>query len=277
MNTVIEETTQLKLTPDTPYTPELRSIFLTLLPPDEEIFSKEPSPSFVRSVEAFGVLQPIGVVPSTVSPGGYEIGFGRRRVKSARKVGMLEIPALVFPEGTPLHILAEIENNQRSTDKTQDLRFISQMVRDGADEKEISNITGMAIPTIRKMLRFTSLVPELQEAFMDGRMALTAAERAVRLPKSSQQELVGVLEQAGKLTEKDVHTANKVSSAAALQSVSSLFDAAPEEVPWYMRVKDDITRALGAIHPAHPRRAEWERKLEELVGEIYADGAKYNA
>jgi ParB/RepB/Spo0J family partition protein len=65
----------------------------------------------VISIRANGLLQPIGVIKAGAR---YRIAFGHRRYKACGLVPLLDVPAMVFPEGTADEEAFKVaENNDR--------------------------------------------------------------------------------------------------------------------------------------------------------------------
>lgn len=99
-------TQQLSLIPEKLVTPKARKVILTELP--EDLMGPEPEPEFIESVRKFGILQPIGLVEGDP----YQVAFGRRRLRAARALELISIPALIYPQGwTPASVLTLIETS----------------------------------------------------------------------------------------------------------------------------------------------------------------------
>ncbi len=98
--------TQLKLLPDKPVAPKFAYVSLSELP--QILPGSYPDKAFIQSVEKFGVLQPIGLIESDQ---GYLVAFGRQRILATRKLGLISIPAQIYPaHWTPGEILTLVEN-----------------------------------------------------------------------------------------------------------------------------------------------------------------------
>jgi ParB/RepB/Spo0J family partition protein len=178
-------TQQLSLIPDKLVTPKARKVVLTELP--EDLMGSEPDPEFVESVRKFGILQPIGLVEDGKT---YQVAFGRRRIRAARAIGLISIPAQIYPQGwTPASVLTLIENKHRKDNLPAQLDAISTL-RLSATSEEICIAVGMTQPELAQAIKMLdALVPELRDAMRDGRIKATTAKQAAKLPIEQQQEL----------------------------------------------------------------------------------------
>jgi ParB family transcriptional regulator, chromosome partitioning protein len=134
-----------------------------------------------------GVLQPIGLVETN---NGYQIGFGRRRIKAARLLGMVAIPANIYPqEYVSPATLTLIENKQRSDNVAAALDAIAQL-RLIATQEEICYATGLTQPELDKAIKLLNgLTHEMQAAVKQGKITSSAAMKATKLPEEQQREL----------------------------------------------------------------------------------------
>ena len=83
-------------------------------------FNDDSLTELTKSIESYGILQPIVVRKSSFS--GYEIIAGERRWRACKKAGLKSIPAIVRDaRDTDTAILALIENIQR-----EDLYFLEE-------------------------------------------------------------------------------------------------------------------------------------------------------
>ena len=166
----------------------------------------QPSPELQESIQDLGVIQPIAVVRRR-GGGGYRVAAGRRRVNACRNLGITEVPALVFPVGTPLRVAASMalaENQHREPNPIDDLHQIEELARNGFVLEQIAADLNIPMNTLRRRMRLASLIPELQEALSERRIALTVAERAALLPVEQQQVALAVLRQTDRLSMNDL-------------------------------------------------------------------------
>ena len=178
-------TEQLSLIPAKLTSPKQRKVVLTLLP--EDLSGPEPDAAFIDSVRNYGFLQPIGLIEDGER---YQVAYGRRRIKTARILGHIAIHSLIFPKGwTPASVLTLAENSHRSDNLAAKLEAIADL-RLTATPEEICTAVGLSLPELNKAIKLLNeLTPELREAMKEGRIKLTTAQKAAKLPVEQQQAL----------------------------------------------------------------------------------------
>jgi ParB/RepB/Spo0J family partition protein len=176
---------QLSLIPEKLTNPKARKVVLTELP--EDLSGPEPEQGFINSIQKYGFLQPIGLVENGEI---YQVAYGRRRIRAARSLGLLSIPALIYPQGwTPASVLTLIENTHRQDNLAAKLEAIDTL-RKSATPEEICTAVGISQPELNKAIKMLNeLAPELIEAMREGRIKTTIAQKAAKLPIEQQQAL----------------------------------------------------------------------------------------
>lgn len=140
-----------------------------------------------HSIRAHGILQPIVVMKT---PEGYELIVGERRLRAAKKVGLMSVPAVVrTASDTEKLELSLIENLQR-----EDLNPIEEAraYRALIDEfmlthDEIARRVGKSRPVISNALRLLDLPAEMQEALINGKMTYSAARALLSVPTDTER------------------------------------------------------------------------------------------
>jgi ParB family chromosome partitioning protein len=126
-----------------------------------------------ESIRDKGVLQPILVRPSTVTPGEYEIVAGERRWRAAQKSGLTAIPALVrqLADDEAFEI-AVIENIQRADlNPIEEARaYASLMGRLKVAQEEVARRVGKSRSHVANTLRLTALPESVQAHLVEGRL-----------------------------------------------------------------------------------------------------------
>jgi ParB/RepB/Spo0J family partition protein len=213
---------QLSLIPEKLASPKQRKVPLDELPMD--LIGAEPEQSFIESIKKFGILQPIGLMENG---DGYQVAFGRRRIKAARALEMLSIPALIYPQGwTPISTLTLIENKQRSDNIAAALDAIAQL-RLIASSEEICAATGITQQELSKAIKLIDgLTPELQSAVKEGRMTSSTAQKAIKLPVNQQQ----LLSQQEAIKPKDVAQYLQVQKSEAQKPVTDALFSEPSKI-----------------------------------------------
>ncbi len=199
-----------------------------------------PGADLVASVRALGVLQPIAVRAGAAN-GGYEVVAGARRVLAARQIDLRSIPALVFPQGTPDHVIAAAtlsENTLRRANPLRELEAIEAMMAAGADETTIARELHIPRQVVQARLRLGRLIPELRTALINGEMGAAVAGLAARLDATRQQALAATLAarrdrgDRATLTASDVRATLRVQRGAHVDALpDAVFTSAATAVP----------------------------------------------
>jgi ParB/RepB/Spo0J family partition protein len=178
-------TEQLSLIPEKLITPKARKVVLTDLP--EDLIGPEPEPEFIESIRKFGFLQPIVLLEHDNI---YQVACGRRRIRAARALGLISIPAQIYPLGwTPASVLTLIENTHRKDNLPAQLDAIATL-RLTATPEEICTAVGMTHQELNQAVKMLdALVPELRDAMKEGRIKTTTAKQAAKLPVEQQRAL----------------------------------------------------------------------------------------
>jgi ParB-like chromosome segregation protein Spo0J len=182
------EQLQLELVPDSPPKFKIRKVVLSCLPPDDSLYCAPPPAGMERSMAVLGLLQAIGVIEQ--ANGLYQICWGRKRVKTARKLGWISIEAKVYEPGTSTQALMTlVENEQRRESLDVQLTAIESL-RLSIPDEEISRLVGINKSQLKQAVALIDgLVPTLREALRQGRMAESTALKAIRLTPEQQEDL----------------------------------------------------------------------------------------
>jgi len=203
------------------------------------VLPADPSPQLLRSVQRYGVVVPITVYRS--KEGGWVVVDGRRRLSAARQAGLSTIPVRILGEGGLLSpALSVALNAVRSNNPAAELEAIQKLTEAGLSEREIFQVTGMPVGTIRRRLKLLKLIPELTKAFRDGKVGPGVAEKAAMLPKATQEELYRIYQKKGRITMADLR---EVQTARRQAEISSLLEGLPE-APEPSPVKQLLYRAI---------------------------------
>lgn len=265
-----------------------------------DLNSPPPSPGFVENLERVGVIYPIAV--RALGDGSYHVIDGARRVLSCRLLakrlspeeqvlkGINPLAAVIFPpECTDTEALTLILNYQRSENIARDFLAIETLFRRGFTEEAIADELSMDLVTIRQRVRLLGLLPELRTAFLECRIRPGIAERLAKLSPERQAQLLPVLEDAGKLTGKDLDALTRVQAQAVVsalpfeafntpgvgeltgeQSTSLVSSQQPEGSGWKKQVLE-VAHALRTTKKSQLTSkllTELAEKLERLTSEI---------
>lgn len=203
-------------TPDTttPPTSTVRDI-----PLDQIQVSKQPREGFdetkmvelVASMNGVGQLQPARVKPRP--DGGFDLVFGERRYRAAKRLGWKTIRTEVV-EGDPapadvLHQqLAEnlFRDNFKAVERARGFRQLMELRNWTA--KQLASSLALSEATVSQSLRLLDLHPDLQAAIDAGRVTAAAGYELAKQPAAEQQD-------AARRASKDCSTRSGTKSKAA--------------------------------------------------------------
>ena len=161
----------------------------------------------VESVQEQGVITPILVRPRNEG-GGFEIISGHNRVEACRRAGIETIPATIrdLDDDTAIILMVDSNLKQREkllpTEKAKAFKMkMEAMKRQGArsdltssqigtklrTDQIIANEAGESRNQVQRYIRLNSLIPALQEAVDDGRLAFNPAVEVSYLDEADQE------------------------------------------------------------------------------------------
>ncbi len=130
-------------------------------------FDPEALDQMARSIEEFGVVQPVVVRPVGTE---YELVAGERRWRAAQQVGLEKIPAIIkHTTETDSLEMALIENLHRSDlNSIEEAHAYQQLLEDFAiTHEELSRRVGKSRTTITNTIRLLQLPPTIQREVVD--------------------------------------------------------------------------------------------------------------
>ena len=133
-------------------------------------FSSESIEELAKSIEKYGIIQPIIV---TKQEGYYEIVAGERRWRAAKKAGLKEIPCIVRESDERKNKeIALIENIQREDlnpiDKARGFR---KLIDDyGMTQQQLADTIGLNRSTVTNTLRLLNLDDRVIELAIEGKL-----------------------------------------------------------------------------------------------------------
>jgi ParB/RepB/Spo0J family partition protein len=221
---------QLALLPEQPL--ELRNDMLPIDVLQDEVVPDAPK-QLVDSIRHFGLLQPLLIRQTNRMvhtedgrelPGiEYALVDGRRRLSACRALAINLIPVLIAETDLAVADVATLATNAlRTANPIAEYDAIDRLIRKGATVKDISGATGMSQQTIKARQRLFSLLPTLLDAFREGKITVSVAEAAAKLPKAIQQDLAVAQFATGKLTMTDIHDARTVRMQQAMGQMEQL-------------------------------------------------------
>jgi ParB family transcriptional regulator, chromosome partitioning protein len=145
-----------------------------------QAFDEDALEELASSMRAHGVLQPIGVLRQGER---YQIVFGERRYRAARRAALPDIPALVYDDlaADDAAILSALENLQRADlDLEEEARQFARLLEvTGLSQRALAANLGKTHNYVSRRLRLLHERPELFAAIRAGRITQRAALGAV--------------------------------------------------------------------------------------------------
>lgn len=221
--------------------PEFQLLGLHLLRGGE---GPAPDPDFVESVAMLGVRVPIEVEETER---GFRVRDGRRRIAAAKAAGLTHLAAMVYPEDRTFRgaVVALALNAQRAANPVAELDAIRELADQDLSIPEIARLTRVPTQTIKKRLRLGALDERIERGLRAGRVPVSVAEEAAKLPQERQAILAATLEEAERLTLADVREAKAARRAEAAAELPLDLFAAPTPAAFDWRA--EAARALGAL------------------------------
>jgi ParB-like chromosome segregation protein Spo0J len=233
-----------------------RKIPLDELP--QELEGPVPDSAFVRSVERFGVQQPITVV---AIKGGYKLLDGRKRVFAAREAGLTSIPAEVnSAEDWRAPELLTLISELRKSNLIAQVQAVEALIAVGGDEKTVQSASGLSKSRVKKLFGLVALEPRLKAGFYSDTIKGGAATACAVLPIEVQVTLGDDFEREGILTPAHVR------KVAEDLKVAELIGEEEIEAP-----KSPNKDASEATDVRKTEAARMGRKMLELIAEIEVD------
>ncbi len=247
----------------------------------------KPSSALKASVAAFGVWEPVLVVPS--GGGRYRLREGRRRVLAAIEARLDKVPAMIVTdlENVGEAVVALSAHTLRGDNAPWELRQIETLFKSGSSESMIARAVGMPVGTLRRRMKLLGLLPDLRGAFEANRFGLGVAEALAKLPAEAQRKLLALLAEKGKLTAGDVRESRQVDRQGGtddldlddLELDDDLTDFGDNVLPRpkpTQRLPDDVASILEKLVVLSSEKA-LSRLPKDLRGEILLLAAEAHA
>ena len=173
-----------------------------------KVIDNDEMESLVESIKTQGVLTPIVVRPT--SDGAYEIVSGHRRVFACRKLGIIEVPAVVRALTREEAIVVMADSNlhrdgllpsekafayKMKLDAIKRQGERTDLTSDHRGQKSLTSVERIALESdesksqVQRYIALTNLIPEFLQMADEGKMALTPAVEISRLHNESQKML----------------------------------------------------------------------------------------
>lgn len=139
-----------------------------------------------ENIRVRGVLSPVLARPQ--APGRFELVFGARRYRAARLAGLSAIPAMVrqMDDNEALETML-IENAKRDdVHPLEEADALDELRSRGYTQERLAEKLGRDAGYVRRRLRLSSLVDEVREMLLAGRLFVGHAELLAGLAESLQ-------------------------------------------------------------------------------------------
>lgn len=154
-------------------------------------FNEETIEELSQSITVYGIIQPLTVRKSGESR--YELVAGERRLRAAKKIGLLEVPVIVIDiTDKDSAAIALLENLQR-----EDLNFLEEaiaylnLIQDHSyTQEKLAQIIGKKQSTIANKLRLLKLDKEITNVLIENNLTERHARALLKLPNISLQKKV---------------------------------------------------------------------------------------
>jgi len=196
-----------------------------------------------ESIKQHGIIQPLVV---TRNGDRFELIAGERRLRSARLLGLKEVPVIVREEKAQKKLeLALIENLQREDlNPLESARAYKRLIDEfNLTQEETAKKVGKARPSITNALRLLTLPAPIQDALSAGQITEAHAKYILGLEGESKQltMLKKILRQNLTVAETDKEIRRLGGTKAA--KIKDYFDKAKEdELAEYLATKVEIRR-----------------------------------
>ncbi|MBV7275781.1 nucleoid occlusion protein [Clostridium thailandense] len=154
-------------------------------------FDEESLEELAQSINTYGIIQPLSV--RKLSEDRYELIAGERRLRAAKKAGLVEVPVIIvdISDGESAAI-ALLENLQR-----EDLNFLEEaeaynnLIKDHSyTQEKLAEAIGKKQSTIANKIRLLRLEPEIRTILLENNLTERHARALLRLPDLQSQKKV---------------------------------------------------------------------------------------
>lgn len=151
-------------------------------------FNDETIEELAQSIRVYGIIQPLSV--RKIGDNKYELVAGERRLRAAKKAGLLEVPAVIIDiSDKESAAIALLENLQR-----EDLNYIEEaeayynLIKDHAyTQEQLSEVIGKKQSTIANKLRLLKLDVDVRKLLLENGLTERHARALLKLSNKEDQ------------------------------------------------------------------------------------------
>jgi ParB family chromosome partitioning protein len=177
-----------------------------------QTFDEQKINELSQSIAKHGILSPILV--RETGAGGYELIAGERRLRAAKKAGLVSAPCMVDVAEDQVSLeLALIENLQREDlNPIEEAKGYDRLKREfSLTQDKIAEVTGKARSSIANSIRLLNLPPSIINLLHAGELEKGHAKILASMEPKEAEELAHKIVALG-MTVKDAATSTKPSS-----------------------------------------------------------------
>lgn len=147
-----------------------------------ETMSDEGLLTLTDSIRSLGLLQPIGVIAAGAR---YRVAYGHRRRIACERAGLVEVPCVVYPEGTTTEEAMKVAENAEKEDvnPAAEATYYHWLLteRCGNDVERLCRLVQRTEPHVQGRLDLLRGDPEVLAAIRRGELALSVAKELNRV------------------------------------------------------------------------------------------------
>ena len=155
-------------------------------------------PELLRSINQYGIIEPIGV--RVISKRVYELVFGSRRLNACKKLDIAYIPAIILKLSDREAGILTVEENIHKRDlnvieKANSIKILNYGF--GYNEDEISQILSLTLEDIKSYIGISKLNKDVKKSVIEHNLSLRHIEGILKI--ESKEEQKEIVEKIGKL------------------------------------------------------------------------------
>ncbi|MEI6438064.1 MAG: ParB/RepB/Spo0J family partition protein [Candidatus Omnitrophota bacterium] len=208
-----------------------------------QVYDEARLEELAASIKEKGLLQPIVVRKAA---GGYEVVAGERRLRAARKLGLVKIPVVIRDvSDKEAMVLALVENVQREdlnpVERAETYRRLIDEF--GYTQEEVARSIGKDRVTVANLLRLLKLPKEILQGLFDGQISEGHA-RAILSVENDNAKMLLFLEAVKKgFSVREVEERAKASASPARKGAKKA--ATKPRDPEVQKLEEELRLTLG--------------------------------
>jgi ParB family chromosome partitioning protein len=155
-------------------------------------FDEESLEDLAASIREVGVLQPLLV---RQAEGGYELIAGERRLRAAKRAGLLSVPVVVRRADQVASLeQALVENlHRQDLNPLEEAAAYQRLIEEFSyTQEQVAQRVGRSRSAVANLLRLFQLTPAVQKLIADGMLSAGHAKALLSHPDRAYQESLGM-------------------------------------------------------------------------------------